>query len=203
MHRILLILILLSVCLALNAGMKESVLGYMQERNIPDWLIVFTVSVLPVFELRVGIPIAVNVFKMNIFVSYAVCVAGNMLPVIPILLFLEMIYKLFSRWKYSKRFFDWLFEKTKSRSGQIEKYKMIGLMTFVAIPLPITGAWTGSIAAVLFNIRFSHALLAIFAGVMIAGVIVTVLSMLGIIGAVIASAVLIGLMIISIMKTVK
>ena len=90
----------------------------------------------------------------------------------------------------SEKMLRWLFEHTRRRGRIIGKYRRIGLVLFVAIPLPVTGAWTGSLAAVLFGMKFKHAFLSIFIGVFIAGVIVTCLSLLGWVGAVIAGVVL-------------
>jgi len=73
----------------------------------------------------------------------------------------------------------WLFERTRRRGKIINRYERIGLALFVAIPLPVTGAWTGSLAAVLFGLKFKHAFLSIFIGVLIAGMIVTCATLLG------------------------
>jgi uncharacterized membrane protein len=74
----------------------------------------------------------------------------------------------------------WLFEHTRKRGKLVERYERIGLALFVAIPLPITGAWTGSLLAVLLGLKFKYAMLSIFVGVLIAGIIVTSLSLLGV-----------------------
>ena len=181
--------------------MKSSTIAYFEHRNIPSWIIVILISMLPIFELRGSIPVAVNIFHMNIFHAYILSVIGNMLPVIPILLFLEKIYKIFSRWSLTKKLFDRFFEQTKSRSQQVEKYKMLGLIAFVAIPLPITGAWTGSAAAVIFNIKMKHSILSIMIGVLIAGVIVSLLSVMGIWGALIGGIAILASIIFPIMKS--
>ena len=102
----------------------------------------------------------------------------HLLPVPFILLFLEAATRLLSRVAIFERLLSWLFERTRRRGKIIQKYKHIGLILFVAIPLPVTGAWTGSLAAVLFGIKFRHAFLSIFIGVVIAGIIVTSLWML-------------------------
>jgi uncharacterized membrane protein len=78
-----------------------------------------------------------------------------------------------------KRFFDWLFERTKKKADVIQKYEALGLAIFVAIPLPMTGAWSGAVAASLFKIRFRYAFPAIFLGVIGAAIIVTILCLLG------------------------
>jgi uncharacterized membrane protein len=109
------------------------------------------------------------------YYAFFLAVIGNMLPVPFILLFLEAITRLLSRVAVFKRFFNWLFERTMRRGKIVQKYKRIGLILFVAIPLPITGAWTGSLAAVLFGIKFKQAFISILIGVLIAGIIVTCL----------------------------
>lgn len=81
---------------------------------------------------------------------------------------------------------NWVLERTKARSQIIRRYERIGLIIFVAIPLPFTGAWTGAIAAFLFGMKFHHAFLAILCGLIIAGAVVTSLCLLGWIGAAIA-----------------
>ena len=101
------------------------------------------------------------------------------------------------------RMLNWLFEHTRRRGRVIERYEQIGLVLFVAIPLPVTGAWTGSLAAVLFGLKFNHAFLCILIGVFIAGVIVTCLSLLGWVGAVIAGVGLSSLAISGLWRTLK
>ena len=78
------------------------------------------------------------------------------------------------------RFFDWLFERTKKKAELVQRYEALGLILLVAIPLPATGAWTGCIAASLFKIKFKYAFPAILIGVLIAGIIVTFLTLMGI-----------------------
>ncbi len=142
-------------------------------------LVVLVTSALPILELRGGIPVAIGLFDFPWYYSLLLAVIGNLLPVPFILLFLNSANRLFSRVPFFDRFLTWLFERTRRRGRIIEKYKRIGLILFVAIPLPVTGAWTGSLAAVLFGLRFRHAMLSIFIGVLIAGAIVTCLSLSG------------------------
>jgi uncharacterized membrane protein len=149
-------------------------------------LVVLIVSALPISELRGAIPLAINVFGFTWYKAYLIAIAGNMLPVPFLILFFNAAYRLFYRVPAIKAFFDWLIEHTRKRSGIVEKYERIGLMLFVALPLPVTGAWTGSLAATLFDIKRRYALLSIFIGVLAAGAIVTCLSLLGWLGAIIA-----------------
>lgn len=135
---------------------------------------VFLLAMTPIGELRAAIPVAVAIYKLNWVLAYFVAVIGNLVPVILLLLFLKPISKWLSkRSKIFQRFFDWLFKKTRKRGeAKIKKYGYFALMLFVAVPLPITGGWTGSLMAFLFNAPFKKAFPAIAAGVLIAGLIV-------------------------------
>jgi uncharacterized membrane protein len=116
-----------------------------------------------------------------------------MIPVPLILWFLGPLSEWVSRWPSGRRLITWLFARTRRKSAEIEKYETLGLMIFVAIPLPATGAWTGAMAAFLLGMSFRHAMGSIFLGVAIAGVIMTVLSLLGWWGAAIAAVALLTL----------
>jgi uncharacterized membrane protein len=139
---------------------------------------VLLIAASPIAELRVAIPTAITLFEFPWYSALFLAIVGNILPVPFILLFLETATRLLSKVSIFKRFLNWLFERTRRRGKIIQKYKSIGLILFVAIPLPVTGAWTGSIAAVLFGIEFKRALVSIFIGVILAGIIVTSLWML-------------------------
>ena len=150
-------------------------------------LAVFLTSMLPVIELRGALPLAINVFNISWPKAFLIAYIGNMIPAPIILWLLGPIVKLLSRIHLFKKFFDWLFERTRKRSNKmIEKYEEIGLMAFVAIPLPGTGAWTGALIAFLIGLDYKKSLLIIAIGVFIAGIIVTCLCLLGWLGAIIA-----------------
>ena len=168
--------------------------------GIAKELIVVIISALPVAELRGALPVAINLFHMTWYWAFFLAVIGNMLPVPVLLLFLESLAKAISKVELGRRLVNWVFERTRRRGVVIEKYQRIGLMLFVAIPLPLTGAWTGSVAAFLFGLKFNHAFLSIFCGVIIAGAIVTCLCLLGWMGAVIAGIGLCGLAIVWLWK---
>jgi uncharacterized membrane protein len=153
-------------------------------------LVVVIISMLPILELRGALPIAINVFQIPWYYAFPLALLGTMIPVPIILLFLESIIKILNKIPLGEKIVTWVLERTRRRSEVIQKYEKIGLTLFVAIPLPVTGAWTGSIAAVLLGLRFSHAFIAILCGSIIAGTIVTCLSLLGWIGAIIAGIVL-------------
>lgn len=142
-------------------------------------LIVLVLAASPISELRGAIPVAITQFHFSWYYAFLLAVIGNLLPVPFILLFLDAVSKFLSKVDIFKRGLQWLFEHTRKRGKIVKRYERIGLMLFVAIPLPITGAWTGSLIAVLFGIKFKHAFLSIFAGTLIAGTIVTCATLLG------------------------
>jgi len=145
---------------------------------INDGLRIALISALPLSELRVAIPIALTIYKMPVFPAYFFAVLGNIVPAIFLLLFLKPFSEYLRRWHYFNIFFEWLFKRTRrDTEKKFEKYGAIFLLFFVAVPLPLTGAWTGSAAAFIFGIRFWYAFPTIVGGVMIAGVIVTLASL--------------------------
>ena len=145
--------------------------------SIPDWISVIMVAAMPVSELRGAIPMAL-VQGFDPLTAYVLAVIGNLIPVVPLLLWLEPVSNELRRYKSWDKFFDWLFTRTHHRhSDYFEKYGTIALSLFVAIPLPVTGAWTGCAAAFVFGIKLRHSLPAIFLGVLIAGLIVTLTSL--------------------------
>ena len=144
------------------------------------YLIVFLLSLFPFIELRGSIPYGI-INGLNPIYVFLISVAGNILPVPFLILFLEDIEKLLRRWKRISRALDWLFERTyKKADKKVRKWEYLALIFFVAIPLPGTGAWTGSLIAYLFKMGVKRATFMIFIGVVIAGIIVTILSLYGI-----------------------
>jgi uncharacterized membrane protein len=169
--------------------------------GIPPELVIIIIAALPFIELRGAIPFGVNLLEMPWYTVFPLAVIGNLLPVPVILLFVEFASRELSRLPFFKRFFERLFTMTRQKSGIIRKYKYIGLALFVAVPLPVTGAWTGSLAAVLLSIERKWAAISVAAGVLIAGVIVTTLCLLGWLGALIAGLLLSILLIYWFMKS--
>lgn len=142
-----------------------------------EWITII-VAAMPVSELRGAMPLAV-VMGMSLKKAFILSIIGNILPVAPLLFFLEPISIKLRHFKLWAKFFDWFFERTRKKAGLVEKFEALGLILFVAIPLPVTGAWTGCAAASLFGIRFRYAFPAIILGVCIAGGIVATLITLG------------------------
>ncbi|PIQ89868.1 MAG: ligand-binding protein SH3 [Candidatus Omnitrophica bacterium CG11_big_fil_rev_8_21_14_0_20_42_13] len=148
-------------------------------KDVPKEYIVMLVGALPVSELRGAIPLALH-YGMGFSKAFWLSVLGNISFIIPALFFLEPVSLRLRRFKVWSKFFDWLFERTKRKADTVQKYEALGLALFVAIPLPVTGAWTGVVAASLFKIKFRYALMAIILGVIISGLIVSSLCALGI-----------------------
>lgn len=144
--------------------------------GVPPELVVIFISMIPFFELRGGIPVAIFVYNMPWWEAFPLAVLGNMIPVPFILKYLGNVERWLRRWNWWDRFFTKLYSKTRARADEkIKRYEAIGVMFFVAIPLPFTGAWTGSLISYLFDIKFKRSILIVFAGVCIAAVIVTLL----------------------------
>jgi uncharacterized membrane protein len=144
-----------------------------------DILKVIGTAVLPISELRGAIPIAIGVYHFPWYYAYLFSVIGNLLPVPFLLLLLNKAIPLLGRIGFFNRLMQRYFAWTKRRAKYIERYGWLGLTLFVAIPLPVTGAWTGSILAVLLGMKFKYAFSAISLGVVIAGIIVTCATVLG------------------------
>ncbi len=131
-------------------------------------------AALPVSELRGAIPLAIGVYGYDPWQAYLLAVLGNLLPVVPLLLFLGPVSDWLRRFTFWDKFFTWLFSRTRRKYiREHESFSLTALALFVAVPLPVTGAWTGCAIAFLVGFRFWPAFVAISAGVLLAGVIVT------------------------------
>jgi len=150
--------------------MTEAIFDFFQSFNISNELIVFLVSMLPIIELRGAVPLGVFL-EMNPWVLFALAVIGNLLPVPFIILLARPIVNFFLRTKLFRPIGQWLEEKVRKNAGKVVKYEVWGLFLFVAIPLPGTGAWTGSLIAALLDMRLKNAFPAILLGVITAGII--------------------------------
>ena len=136
------------------------------------YLWTFLLSMTPISEIRGSMIYALNSVDhsvWNILTVYFISVAGNFLPVPFIMLIFRPIVKTLGK------FAHWLEERTKRKAGKLSKASAGALLIFVAIPFPTTGAWTGAMIASLLDMRFKYALPAILAGIMISGVVMTLL----------------------------
>ncbi len=148
-------------------------------KNLPPEIAVMLIAFIPIAELRVSIPIALGVYKMSAAAAMFWSALADIIISAVIIYSLGPIYKkLAGKLKIIDRFFAWLFKRTRKRFyRKYEVWGSIALMLFVAIPLPVTGAWTGSLASWLFGIPKSKSLFYISLGVIMSAVIVTLISL--------------------------
>jgi len=149
--------------------------------GIPAELAVFIISLAPIVELRGALPIALGVYKMPLLQAFPVVIIGNMLPAFLIVYgwdwFIRQVGKY---WPWLNRLLEKRYQRMQVQwDAKIEKYGPWALILFVAIPLPGSGVWSGSLAAWLFGIKKKKALWAIFAGALISGIAVTVITLGG------------------------
>lgn len=155
--------------------MRETVLDWLQALPLPEPLLVVLVGMVPILELRGAIPFAQGILEMSVGEAYVWAVIGNAIPV-PIILwfFPPFVEWIEDRWSWLHRVLTRLQESTQRRHARrVERLRDFALVTFVAIPLPITGAWSGSLAAIVFGIPKRRAMPLILLGVLVAGVVVT------------------------------
>ena len=140
-------------------------------------LIVFIISLCPILELRGGL-IAATLLGVKPIIAYIVSIIGNTLPVPFILLFITKVIDWMekSKVKWMKRVAKWLRNKAHKNKEKIEKYGYLGLVLFVGIPLPGTGAWTGCLVASVFDMDRKKSFLAVMTGIIMASVIMMILS---------------------------
>ena len=140
-----------------------------------DVIYTFLLSMVPIIELRGAIPLGAGL-GLPWYINYIVCVIGNFLPVPFILLFIRAILNWMKKVPKLDKIAIWLEARAAKKSDKVNKYATLGLLVFVALPLPGTGAWTGSLVAALMEMRLKHSLLSVFCGVLIAGIIVTLIA---------------------------
>ena len=166
--------------------MAESITEFLVENLngiFSSEFIAFFVSLLPVLELRGGL-IAAKLLEIDFFKAFAICYTGNILPIPFILFFIRKIFNLLKKNKRIESAINTLEARSIRKADKVIKYRLWGLFLFVAIPLPGTGAWTGALIADLLDIRIKHSLPVIAAGVLVAGIIMSVFSygLLGLLG---------------------
>ena len=147
---------------------------------ILQYIIIFLISMVPIIELRGAIPYAIG-FDLPLIPSYIICIIGNMIPVPFIFLYARKVLEWGKEKKYIGCFFTWCIDKgerggckLKSNAG---RGLYLALLLFVGVPLPGTGAWTGTLAASFLNLDFKKSVIAVLLGVVLAGVLMLLLSL--------------------------
>lgn len=147
-------------------------------------IVIFIISMIPILELRGGLLVA-SLLDVSITTAIPICIVGNIIPIPFILLFIKQIFKWLKKIKLFRGMVERMETKAMGKSDTIKKYEFWGLMLFVGIPLPGTGAWTGSLIAALLDIDFKKAIIAELCGIIIATVIMSIVSY-GLLGALIS-----------------
>ena len=137
--------------------------------------VIFLISMIPILELRGGL-IAAALLKVEAIRAIPICIVGNIIPIPFILLFIRQIFKWLKKTSLFRPLVEKLEARAMGKSDQIKRYEFVGLLLFVGIPLPGTGAWTGSLIASLLEIDIKKSSLAIFCGLILASAIMFTVS---------------------------
>ena len=156
----------------------QAIQQFLSAHGVPDWLVVFIISLFPILECRLGMFTAIVLLRMNPFVGFIISFLGNLLPIPFILILINKIFEWLKKIPYINKPIYWLEEHTLKKKDKIDKYGIWGLLLFVAIPLPGTGGWTGALLASLLHLDRKKSFGVIAIGVFIAGLIISVLSLI-------------------------
>lgn len=144
-------------------------------RYVSKEIVVFIISMIPILELRGGLIVS-KLLEVPITTAIPLCIIGNIIPIPFILLFIKQIFKWMKKIKIFRGLVEKLESKAMGKSDNIRRYEFWGLVLFVGIPLPGTGAWTGSLIAALLDVDFKKAILAELLGIAIATIIMSIFS---------------------------
>lgn len=144
---------------------------------LPREMVAFIISMVPILELRGGL-VAAALLGIDYIKAVVICIIGNVIPVPFILLLINKIFEFMKKHNICKKLVLKLEEKAMGKSDTIKKYEFLGLVLFVGIPLPGTGAWTGSLIAALMGIKVKKAFPAVFLGLILASIIMSVITYL-------------------------
>lgn len=134
-------------------------------------VIIVILAAVPVFEVRASVPLGIIVYHLSPINTIALSVIGSVLPVFPLLWFLNTLTERLRKIGTFDKFFEWLFSRTRSKSKLIEDLELIGLTLFIAVPLPGTGVWTGTIAAYLLGLPWAWTFICATIGTTIASLV--------------------------------
>ena len=149
--------------------------------SVSKEVIVFLISMIPILELRGALLVAGPILGVKVSTAIPLCIIGNIIPIPFILLFIRQIIKVLKKTKLFHGLIVKMEDRAMGKSDQIKRYEFFGLLLFVGIPLPGTGAWTGSLIASLLEVDIKKSSIAIFCGLIMATVIMYVVSY-GIVG---------------------
>ncbi len=151
---------------------------------VSEEVVIFIISMFPILELRGGL-LAASLLKVPIIKAIPLCIIGNLIPIPFILIFIKKIFSWMKKFKIFRGLIEKLEKRAMSKSGKVTQYEFMGLVLFVGIPLPGTGAWMGSLIAALLEMDTKKAVLAELLGIAIATIIMSILSY-GLLGSIIS-----------------
>lgn len=143
-------------------------------------MVIFIISMIPILELRGGL-LAASLLNISMVKAIPICILGNIIPIPFILLFIKQIFKWLKKTKIFRGLIIKMENRAMGKSDQIKRYEFLGLLLFVGIPLPGTGAWTGALIASLLEVDIKKSSIAILCGLFMASVIMYIVSY-GIVG---------------------
>lgn len=149
----------------------------MFESIIFKYLATMFIGMVPILELRGAIPIGVMTFHLSYLEAFVLSFIGNIIPIYFIVKYIRPLFDFFGRWKIFKVIIDWATERATRKieeSEKLQNYTALGLFLFVAVPLPGTGAWVGSLIANFLDLPLKKAIPPLVAGVFVAGIIMLV-----------------------------
>ena len=161
--------------LTLNQNIIDFIASYFGN----EYLILFFLSLLPITELRLSVPVGILLFKLSWVYVFAVCVLSNMIIGVLLVLSLSFIIEFFSRFSFCDKILKRLMVLSERRYARYERYKSRALILFVGIPFPGTGAWTGSLVSHVLGLPKRSSISSIAQGVIVSGIIMTGLSLSG------------------------
>lgn len=150
---------------------------------VSEEVVIFIISMSPILELRGGL-LAASLLKVSITKAIPLCIIGNIIPIPFILLFIKKIFSWMKQFRIFRGLIEKLENRAMSKSGKVKQYEFLGLVLFVGIPIPGTGAWMGSLIAALLDMDIKRAVVAELIGIAMATVIMGFLSY-GLLGAII------------------
>ncbi|MCJ7688210.1 MAG: small multi-drug export protein [Clostridiaceae bacterium] len=142
-----------------------------------NWLIVLLWSAVPLVEMKGAIPIGIYTYNINPLTVFFLSFVGSLLPVPFILIFFNKIFDFLGKYKFFSGFYNLIDRKISKNRAKFEKFEEIALITFIAIPLPTTGVWTGTAVAAFLKLDFKKSIMCAVIGSFICGIIVTALSL--------------------------
>lgn len=144
-------------------------------RYISGEAVIFIISMIPILELRGGL-LAAKLLSIPLTTAIPICIIGNIIPIPFILLFIKKIFSVLKRYTITKGFVEGLEKRAMKRSDKVSRYEYVGLALFVGIPLPGTGAWTGSLIASLLNMEIKRSVVAELVGIIMATIIMSIVA---------------------------